>query len=239
MSESLELNPTYHVPLQTRIFRRIARPIFRGIYRSISRVTITGRENVPRSGAYLIVINHVSLYDSPFALAFWPVAPEVVGAVDIWSRPGQSTLASWYGGIPVHRGEYDRQSIKTLLSVLSSGKPLLIAPEGGRSHALGMQRAHPGVGFLVEKAGVPVVPAGIVGATDDFLSLGLHGKRPPLEMHIGKPIHLTLEPVKGTSYRETRQHTTDLIMQHVAALLPPEYWGVYAEHPNLASQAAQ
>ena len=31
-----------------------------------------------------------------------------MGAVDIWSKPGQNILARMWGGIPVHRGEYDR-----------------------------------------------------------------------------------------------------------------------------------
>ncbi len=228
----------YDVPMSKRVFRRLARPVFRGIFHVLSPVTVTGRENVPKSGAYIIVINHVSLFDSPFALAFWPMAPEVVGAVDIWQRKGQSTLASWYGGIPVHRGEYDRQAIETLVAVLSSGRPLMIAPEGGRSHQLGMRRAQPGVGYLVVKACVPVIPVGIIGATDDYLQRALHRERPPLEMRIGEMIEIGRESGKAASRREDWQLTTDQIMAHVAALLPAEYRGVYAEQPSLESQAA-
>ena len=227
----------YDVPLSKRTFRWLARPVFRGIFHVLSPVTVTGRENVPKRGAYIVVINHVSLYDSPFALAFWPVALEVVGAVDIWQRRGQSSLATWYGGIPVHRGEYDRQAIQTLLAVLSSGRPLMIAPEGGRSHLLGMRRAEPGVGYLVEKACVPVLPVGITGATDDYLRRALHRERPPLEMRIGEIITISPEPGQVASRREDWQHTTDLIMARLAALLPVEYQGVYAERPSLASQA--
>jgi 1-acyl-sn-glycerol-3-phosphate acyltransferase len=233
------MSEAYNVPFRIRIFRWLGRPVFRGIFHILSRVIITGRENVPKHGAYLIVMNHVSLYDSPFILAFWPVAPEAVGAVDIWQRRGQSTLASWYGGIPVHRGEYNRQALQNLLAVLRSGRPLLIAPEGGRSHALGMRRAQPGVGFLVERADVPVIPVGIVGATDDFMSRALRGKRPVLELRIGKAISITPSIYQGASHRDDRQYITDQIMAHVAALLPTEYRGVYAEHPILTSQAAQ
>jgi 1-acyl-sn-glycerol-3-phosphate acyltransferase len=212
----------------TRILRATLRPIFRGIFHILSRVCITGRENIPRSGPYLIAINHVSLYEAPFILAFWPVAPEAAGAADIWSRPGQATLARIYGGIPVHRGEYDRSLVETMLQALDSGQPLLIAPEGGRSHTPGMRRGLPGAAYVVDRAAVPVVPVGLVGTTDDFLSLALRGKRPTLEMRIGKPLRLPPVEGKGKARREARQRNVDRIMLQIAALLPPEYRGVYA-----------
>lgn len=228
----------YTVSYRTRLFRSAFRPVFRGFFQLLSRVRISGLENVPPQGAYLIAINHVSLYEAPFLLAFWPVAPEAVGASDIWKRRGQSALASLYGGIPVHRGEYDRHLIESICTVLRSGRPLLIAPEGGRSHTPGMRRALPGVAFVVEKAGVPVVPVGIVGTTDDFLKVALRGKRPLLEMRIGPPIHLPSAERSGLNRRDLRQQNADLIMRNIAALLPREYQGVYAEHAD-SLQAAQ
>ncbi len=218
----------YDLPLRIRLARHALRPTFRGIFRLISEVRIIGEENIPSSGPYIIAINHVSLFDPPFVLAFWPVAAEAVGAVDIWDRPGQSLLAKTYGGIRVHRGEYDRELIVTILAALAAGRPVVIAPEGGRSHLPGLRKALPGAAFLVEKAQVPVVPVGVVGATDDFLSRGLHGQRPVIEMRVGKPIDLPAVDRKSSDRRLTRQHNTDLIMVAIARLLPPEYQGVYA-----------
>lgn len=219
----------YRVPIYTRLLRSLMRPLFRGVFHFLSRVTITGRENVPRTGPYLIAINHVSLYEAPFMLAFWPTAPEAVGAVDIWSRRGQSTLARLYGGIPVHRGQIDRRLVETMLAALRSGRPLLIAPEGGRSHTPGLRRALPGVAYVIDQAGVPVVPVGLVGTTDDFLTSALRGNRPQLEMRIGKPVCLPPVVGKGEERRFQRQQNSDLIMRHIAALLPSEYQGVYGE----------
>lgn len=232
------MSSNYSVPAHTRLLRFILRPVFRGVFYLLSQVKISGLENVPRKGAYMIAINHVSLYEAPFILAFWPVAPEAVGAVDIWQKRGQSTLARIYGGIPVHRGEYDRKLIDKMLAVLRSGRPLLIAPEGGRSHTPGMRRALPGVAFVVEKAGVPVVPVGIIGSTDDFLSKALRGKRPELEMRIGKPLCLPEQVSSPGARRDTRQQNVDLIMRHIARLVPHEYRGVYADYGD-DPQAAQ
>jgi 1-acyl-sn-glycerol-3-phosphate acyltransferase len=219
----------YFLPLHTRLLRIFLRPLFRGLFHLLSRVRITGKENVPKNGPYLITVNHVSLYEPPFALAFWPVAAEAAGAVDIWDRTGQSTLVRLYGGIPVHRGEYDRKLIDTLLKVLKSGRPLLIAPEGGRTHTLAMRRALPGAAYVADLASVQVVPVGVVGTSDDFLERSLHGHRPEIEMRIGPPFTLPAITGKGEQRRCARQKNADLIMQKIAALLPPEYHGVYAE----------
>lgn len=231
----------YSVSAGTQIKRKIMRGVFRAIFHLLGRVKIEGLENIPQNGAYLIAINHVSLFDPPFILAFWPVAPEAMGAVDIWSKPGQATLARFYGGIQVHRGEYDRALMDTTFRVLKSGRPLLIAPEGTRSHEPGMNRAQPGAAFIIHQADVPVVPVGITGTTDDFLKLALKGKRPELGMKVGAPI--TLPPVegRGEARRLARQRNADLIMQNIAALLPEEYRGVYsnANRIEFSAQADQ
>jgi 1-acyl-sn-glycerol-3-phosphate acyltransferase len=223
----------YSVPLINRLIRLTFRPIFRLVFHILSQVEIIGRENVPPKGPYLISINHVSLFEPPFLLAFWPVEAEAAGAVEIWNRPGQNILVRGYHGIPVHRGEFDRQALEMMIAVLQSGRPLLLAPEGGRTHELGMRRALPGVAYVVDKTRVPVVPVGIVGTTDDFLERALHFKRPRLEMRIGKPINLPGVEGKGAERREALQANADQIMQAIADLIPAEYQGVYQDEGAL------
>ena len=226
------MKSNYAIPLNIRLARAILRAVFRGVFHILSRVVITGLENVPENRAYLIAMNHISLFEPPLAVAFWPVAPEALGAAVVWDRPGQSILARLYGGIPVHRGQYDRRLIDTALAALRSGFPVMISPEGRRSHIPGMRNAHPGVAYFMDKAGVPVVPVGIVGSTDDFLQRGLRGERPTIEMHIGKPVNLPPVKGRGAARREMRQRNADLVMEHIAALLPPEYQGIYRLEEN-------
>jgi 1-acyl-sn-glycerol-3-phosphate acyltransferase len=223
---------TYSVPFGNRLFRRSFRPIFRLLFHLLGGVKVTGRHNVPIGKPYIITMNHVSLYEAPFLVAFWPVAPEIAGAIEIWSRPGQNLLARGYYGIPVHRGEYDRQALDTMIEALKSGRPLLLAPEGGRSHAIGMRRAFPGVAYLVDKINVPVIPVGIVGTTEDYFTQAIRMKRPALEMHIGKPLYLPPIPAGGPARRQALQVNADLIMREIALLLPPEYRGVYDPASN-------
>lgn len=233
------METAYSVPMQNRAARSALRPIFRALFHLLSRVTITGQENVPRRGPYLVAINHVSIFDPPLVVAFWPAAPEVLGAKEVWNRPGQNILAVLYGGIPVQRGEYDRQPLERLLWALRSGYPALLAPEGRRSHKPGLNQAHPGIAYLVEKYPVAVIPVGIMGTTDDFWRRAMRGKRPQVSMKIGAPIHLPPINASEENHKTARQQNADLVMAHIAALLPPEYRGVYAEHPYVTSQTTR
>jgi len=223
------MNTAYRVPLPFTIIRPFLKALFRGIFRTLARVKITGRENIPSGQPYVVAINHVSIFDPPFVAAFWPEGLEIIGAIDVFGKPGQGQVLKLYGVIPVHRGDYDRSLLTKIVAILRSGIPLLIAPEGGRSHAPGMQRAKPGIAYIVEKAEVPVLPVALVGTTEDFWQRARRGKKPPLEMRIGQPITLPSITAIGSEKRTARQRNADLVMSYLAGLLPEEYRGVYAE----------
>jgi 1-acyl-sn-glycerol-3-phosphate acyltransferase len=203
-------------------------PAFRMLYRLLGRVKVTGEENIPLGKPYVIAMNHISIFDPPLVVSFWPEKPEIIGAVDVFEKKGQGTILSMYGVIPVHRGDYDRVLLEKILTILKMGRPLVIAPEGGRSHEPAMKRAMPGIGYIIEHAQVPVVPVGLVGTTGDFWQRSKRGEKPRLEMRIGKPITFLPITEKGSLRREARQKNADLVMRHIAGLLPEEYHGVYA-----------
>jgi 1-acyl-sn-glycerol-3-phosphate acyltransferase len=225
----------YHVPLHFKIARPVAKAVFRGIFRTLARVTITGRKNIPYGKPYMVAINHVSIFDPPFAGAFWPEELEMMGASDVFEKPGQGQILRLYGVIPVHRGDIDRPLLTRVIWMINSGRPMLIAPEGGRSHIPAMRRAKPGIAYIIEKTGVPVLPVAIVGTTEDFWRLARRGRRPPLEMRIGKPITLPPITATGSEKHAARQKNADLVMSYLAGLLPEEYRGVYAESALLPS----
>jgi len=220
---------SYHIPLRFKIIRPVAKFVFRGVFRTLARVQILGKENILYGKPYVVAMNHVSIFDPPFVAAFWPEQLEIIGAIDVFSKPGQGQLLKLYGVIPVHRGDYDRSLLTKIISIIKSGIPLLIAPEGARSHEPGMRRAKPGIAYIFEQTGVPVLPVGLIGTTEDFWSRAIHGQRPSLEMRIGKPFTLPPITVKGTEKHGARQRNADLVMSYLAGLLPEEYRGVYAE----------
>ena len=223
------MSADYSVPLRFKISRPITKAVFRGIFHVLGRVKVTGQENIPYGKPYVVAMNHVSIFDPPLIGAFWPEQLEIIGAADVFDKPGQGQVLKIYGVIPVHRGDYDRALLTKIVRIIKSGFPLLIAPEGGRSHVPAMRRAKSGIAYMVEQTGVPVVPVGLVGTTEDFWQRAKRGERPQLEMRIGKPITLPEITVKGNERHEARQQNADLVMRHLAGLLPEEYRGVYAE----------
>ncbi len=229
-------NAAYRVSFGLHVRRILLKNTVRFLFRILGRVRISGLENIPRRQTYVVASNHISIFDPPLVLAFWPEMLEAIGAVDVFDKPFQGEMLRMYGTIPVHRGEYDRKLIDTILALLRAGYPMLIAPEGGRSHATAMRRAKPGVGYILDEARVPVVPVGIMGTTDDYLQKALHFECPNVEIRIGKPFKLPPLEGRGAARREARQHHADLVMQHVAGLLPPEYRGVYADTAILPSE---
>jgi len=223
------MSDVYHVPLKFRISRPILKTVIRGIFRMLGPVKVRGQENIPFGKPYIVAMNHVSIFDPPFAGAFWPEQLEIIGASDVFEKPGQGQLLKAYGVIPVHRGDYDRKLFARIITVIKAGYPLLIAPEGGRSHVTAMRRAMPGISYIVEKTKVPVLPVGLIGTTEDYWKRGTRGERPLIEMRIGKPLDLPEVTAKGAQKHEVRQANADLVMNHLAGLLPKEYRGVYAD----------
>lgn len=218
----------YRVPLRYRIIRRALKPLARGVFRLLARVKISGEENIPYGKPYVVATNHISIFDPPFIGAFWREQLEIIGAANVFDKPAEGLVLKLYGVIPVHRGEYDRALLTKIVHILKSGLPLLIAPEGGRSHVTAMRRAKPGIAYIVEQTRAPVLPVGLVGTTEDFFQRAFRRPKPTLEMRIGKPIVLPEITAKGTERHEARQRNADFVMSHVAGLLPEEYRGVYA-----------
>jgi 1-acyl-sn-glycerol-3-phosphate acyltransferase len=216
------------MPMWLRLRRGLMRRTARMLYLLLGRVRVEGLENIPRGTAYVAAVNHTSIFDPPLLVAFWPEMIAAIGASDYFGKPVQGTILSLYGIMPVHRGSYDRTVIQDMFMTLRAGMPLLIAPEGGRSHQPGMRRAKPGIALVVEETGVPVVPVGISGATDDFLMRGLRLERPRVRMRVGKPFHPPAVEGHAAARREARQRNADMVMRRIAELLPPEYHGVYA-----------
>ncbi len=218
----------YSISLWLRVKRSLLKWIFRLIFRLLFRIRLKGKENIPVGTPYILAANHISLFEPPLLLAFWPEFMEVIAGHDVWDRPGQNILVKGYGAIPVKRGEYDRQVIESMLAALHSGRPMMIFPEGGRSHHLGMRRAMPGVAYLVDRAQAPVLPVAVLGTRDDLLKDALRLKRPQLEILVGEPFWLPKITARGEARRVVRQENADEVMLRIASMLPEKYHGVYS-----------
>jgi 1-acyl-sn-glycerol-3-phosphate acyltransferase len=223
----------YHVTMRTRITRGLMRIFFRALFHVLGKVELFGMENIPDHNRYVIVFNHVSIIEVPFIAAFWPKMIEIIGALAVWERGYQGVIAKMWAGIQIDRTQYDREVFKQVELVLKAEQPLMISPEGGRSHQPGLRRGKPGVAYIIDKADVVVLPVAVVGNTYDFLTKGIKLQRPPIQMIVGEPFVVPPIKGKGEERRSMRQKNTDYIMARLAALLPENYRGVYAEYERI------
>jgi len=222
-----------YLPWWVRLNRRIMRPAFRALFHVLGKVELFGMENIPEHNRYVIAFNHISMVEIPLIAAFWPTPFDIIGADVVWERSGQNIIAILWSAIRVNRTKFDREVFRQVDKVFQAGRPLMISPEGTRSNTPGLARGKPGVAYIIDKADVEVLPVGVVGNTMDFLHLGLRGKRPPIQMYVGKPFKLAPLDGKGPERRDLRQYNTDYIMAKVAELLPESYRGVYQEYEKI------
>lgn len=211
--------------------RRILRSIIQLLFKLLSRVTVSGLEYIPTSDACILAINHLSRLDAPliFHLIY---RDDLTGlAADTYK---QNLFFRWLvesvDGIWLNRGEADVHALREARNYLRAGWALGIAPEGTRSRTGGLIPAKTGVAYLADKTGVPLVPLAISG-TENALALLLRFHRPRIQVCVGEPFHLP--HIHRQSREADLQRNTDEIMCRIAALLPAEYRGAYADHPRL------
>jgi 1-acyl-sn-glycerol-3-phosphate acyltransferase len=223
----------YRVPLHIRINRRFLRLVFRGLFHLLGKVKLYGMAKIPEHKKYVIAFNHVSLVEIPFIAVFWPTIVEIIGATVVWGRPGVAIVARMWEGIQVKRTEFDREVFRKVKMVIDAGFPLMISPEGTRSHTPGLGRGKPGIAYIIDKAKVPVLPVAVVGNTIDFLRQGIRGKRPTIQMFVGDMIYMPPLTGRGEERRNMRQQNTDIIMARIAEMLPESYQGVYSDYEKI------
>ncbi len=187
---------------------------------------VVGVENIPRQGAVIFMINHIAFVD-PFVVMH--VAPRNIvpmAKVEAYDYPLVGIFPRMWGVIPVHRGEVDRAAIRQALAVLRAGESILVAPEGTRGVAL--QQGREGVAYLGARTGAAIVPVALEG-TVGFPSLrpSKRWRQPGVRVRFGQPFRYR------EAYRSARgealRRMTDEAMYVLAALLPEERRGVYAD----------
>ena len=192
-----------------------------GIFlRAWERFETHGNHHVPLTGPCIIASNHVSYIDPP-AIAF-SLSHRVVHFM------ARDTLLStrigrWFMNgiqcVPIDRTRGDVGAMRKALNVLKEGKVLGLFPEGTRSPDGQLQPAKGGIGFLISKAHIPVVPAYVDGSFAAFPKGAKRVKRGKVRVFYGPPI--TPEEIGALGVgREGYEKVGQLVMSRIAILKP-------------------
>jgi 1-acyl-sn-glycerol-3-phosphate acyltransferase len=213
------------------MFSRFLRAVFKIAIAILARHNILGLENLPSSGPYILVVNHLSFFDLPFLYGLLGGENVTGWAAEKYQRhPLFGPMLKWAGGIFIERGQVDRDAIARAVDWLRKGNIFGMAPEGTRSKTNALARGKTGAAYLAHEANVPLVPIGIYG-TEFTWESWRRLRRPLFSMHIGAPFHLA--PLDPAQRQARLRADTDEIMCRIAALIPAQYHGYYADHPRL------
>ena len=218
-------------PIKGSVTQKLAHLIITLFIRLAAHVEVSGLENAPQAGGYIAASNHLGRLDPLLGYVF--VKRDDITMM-VAEKYHKYAFLRWavkqVDGMWVDRFNADFNALREALSRLKRGSVLVIAPEGTRSKTEVLIEARPGSSFLAAKAGVPVVPVAVTGTEDRLVMQQIKRlRRPHIHIRVGKPF--TLPPLKSRE-RDAIQKYTDEIMCQIAALLPPEKRGFYAQHPR-------
>ncbi len=199
----------------------LIRGFFLAVGVTLMRPSIEGADRVPRHGGVLVVSNHVSVADPMILMAAMPRPVTFMAKVELFRRWYARLAARITGGaFPVRRGENDVRAVRAALELIRGGAAVMMFPEGTR-HPEGLGAAHPGVSYLATRSGCPVLPVAVMG-TESVRSISSLRRRPAFKVRFGEPFTISGDVSDPAAViRE--------VMTSIAALLPPDRRGVYAD----------
>jgi 1-acyl-sn-glycerol-3-phosphate acyltransferase len=215
-------------------FIRFARLVARPTLRLIADVQASGMEHIPATGSVIVASNHLGRLDAALAVIlsnredFVLMVAEKYQKSFFWRWVMKKLDALW-----LNRYEADFDTLREVIKRVKGGQILAMAPEGTRSKTMALMEGKEGVAFLAAKTGAPVIPVAVWG-TEDRRVVGqlLRLRRITIYVRVGRPYYLPPLP-RGPQREGFLRSQTDEVMCQIAAMLPAEYRGVYADHGQL------
>ncbi len=181
------------------------------------RINLTGKEKIPVGQAVVFMPNHQSNCDPPALASVLP--PVLIMAKKEFFRvPVLGTGMRKRGFIPVDRTNRERafDAVEEAIGVLKAGQSFVAFPEGTRSRTGRLQSFKKGVFVMAIKAGVPIIPISVSGASKIM-------RRGDYRIHSG-PVRITIHdavPTAGYTIAD-RSEVARQVRQAILSGLSPE-----------------
>ncbi len=174
---------------EEEMYRHIQYILKRAVRGGNIDLQISGTENIPKEGGFMLYANHQGMFD---VLAVAATCDIPVGAVlkkELYDIPFLHQVAICTKSFPMDREDV-RQSLTVIQSVIrevKAGRNYLIFPEGTRSrNGNQMGQFHSGSFRCATRSKCPIVPVALV---DSFKVLDQKGSKPvTVQIHYLKPI---------------------------------------------------
>lgn len=212
---------------------RIVRALCRLVLHVVANVETINFDRIPSTGGCVVAANHLGRLDAALAIILANrddvilLIAEKYQQYAFWRWVARELDAIW-----LNRFEVDFHALRQVYKRLRQGELLAMAPEGTRSQTEALLPGRPGAAYLAYRAGVPIVPVAISGTEDRVVKDRLRRfRRLDVTISVGEPF--ILPSLNGQDRDLYLAQQTEEIMCRIAALLPPQYRGVYADHPRV------
>lgn len=188
---------------------RFARWCCRVLCNLFFRINVYGKENVPDTGAFVLISNHQSYLDPVFCGIYLERPLYFLARSSLWKNRFFGRLITSVNTIPVNQGKADLSAMKKVISKLKDGWGVCLFPEGTRTSDGKITPFKPGFGLLCRRGGATVVPVLIDGAFECWPRHKKVFSPGQIVIYYGKAI--TSEQVKDMSDRELAEVLTDTL----------------------------
>ncbi len=205
------------------VFYNAAKKVAEPVIRLAWKPTVTGMENLPTSGGFIVASNHLAYVDSFVIPVVFPRPVRFVSKDDYWKMPGiKGRIVRWFfnavGAVPLDRAALSsgKGALQAALGILKENDGFGIYPEGTRSKDGLLHEGKPGAAWLAMESGCPVVPVGLKG-TPELFAKGWWPRRGVVSIHVGTPIDTSLIAPEASGGAR-RRLITQRIMDEIQAL---------------------
>jgi 1-acyl-sn-glycerol-3-phosphate acyltransferase len=178
------------------------------------RLRVMHRERMINHGPAILASNHESYLDPPLVGSVADRAIYFLARKTLLAGPFFGWLLPKLNVIPVDQEGKDRSALKALIRILRAGEGTLVFPEGERTLDGRLGPPLPGLGFVIAKTLVPVVPMRIFGAREAWPRGSARVRFRRITVVVGEPIHFTaadLQPPGKDLYLRLSQRVMDAI----------------------------
>lgn len=166
------------------------------IIKLIWRIHPHGEENIPKSGAVMLAINHTAFSDVLVAADCSQRQVHYLAKAELFKIPLLGKLITRLGAVPIKRGKNDIAAIKTTISLLNEGKVVGIFPQGTRRKKVDPSKTpvKSGIGLIEYRTRACIVPVFIASKNYHTHAFGRN------DVYFGKPLYPDDLPLgNGTS----------------------------------------
>lgn len=187
-------------------------------FRAFYNYRVIGDAHKGIEGGLLIVSNHASFFDPPIVGIAFDEDLHYLARKSLFSNPVARALYKKLNSIPVDQDRPDMTSLKTVIRLLKEGEKVVIFPEGSRTLDGELLPGEPGVGLIVAKAGVPVLPVRIFGTREALPRGGGLPGPSEITVVIGRPWHYDPAAYNGHTGKALYQRISEDLMTQIAEL---------------------